>query len=88
MPKEVNQNQGEKQQARPCPKDCTKCGFQQHAFCAAQMSFYLVEKVNALQNQIDEQNKNMLAICEQIESMKSKEQQAEELINPITNITQ
>ena len=87
MPKEVNHNQGE-QQARPCPKDCTKCGFQQHAFCAAQMSFYLVEKVNALQNQIDEQNKNMLTISEQIESLKSREQQAEELINTIPNITQ
>lgn len=88
MAKEVNQNQGEQQQtARPCPKDCTKCGFQQHAFCAAQMSFYLVEKVNALQNQIDEQNKNMLAIAEQINSMKS-EHQSGELINPIQDIAQ
>ena len=82
-----NQNQGEQPQPRPCPKDCTKCGFQQHAFCAAQMSFYLVEKVNALQNQIEEQNKNMMTINEQINSLKS-EQQTEELINPIQDITQ
>lgn len=27
------------QQGRPCPKDCSKCGFHQHAFCAAKMSF-------------------------------------------------
>lgn len=87
MPKEINQNQGEQQQARPCPKDCTKCGFQQHAFCSAQMSFYLVEKVNALQNQIEEQNKNMLAIAEQISSMK-QEEHTKELINPIPDITQ
>ena len=87
MAKEVNQNQGDQQIARPCPKDCTKCGFQQHAFCSAQMSFYLVEKVNALQNQIDEQNRNILAISEQINSMKS-EQQAGELINPIQDIAQ
>ena len=82
-----NQNQGEQPQPRPCPKDCTKCGFQQHAFCAAQMSFYLVEKVNALQNQIEEQNKNMMTINEQINSLKS-EQQTGELINPIQDITQ
>lgn len=82
-----NVNQGEQQTARPCPKDCTKCGFQQHAFCAAQMSFYLVEKVNALQNQIEEQNKNMMTISEQINALKS-EHKAEELINPIQDITQ
>ena len=83
----INQNQGEQQTARPCPKDCTKCGFQQHAFCSAQMSFYLVEKVNALQIQIEEQNKNMLVISEQIDALKS-EQQAGELINPIQDIAQ
>ena len=87
MAKEVNQYQDEHQTARPCPKDCAKCGFQQHSYCAAQMSFYLVEKVNALQNQIEDQNKNMLAIAEQINLMKS-EQQAGELINPIQDIAQ
>lgn len=88
MAKEVNQNQGENQQtARPCPKDCSKCGFQQHAYCAAQMSFYLVEKVNALQIQIQEQGENMLTINKQINALKS-EKQSEELINPIQDITQ
>lgn len=82
-----NTNQEVQQQARPCPKDCTKCGFQQHAFCAAQMSFYLVEKINALQNQVDEQNKNMQIISEQINSLKS-EALTEELINPIQDIAQ
>ena len=87
MAKDNNVNPQEQQSVRPCPKDCTKCSFQQHAFCAAQMSFYLVEKVNALQNQIDEQNKNMQNIIEQINSLKS-EQQVGELINPIQDIAQ
>lgn len=82
-----NENPNQEQTARPCPKDCTKCGTQQQVYCAAQMSFYLVEKVNALQNQIEEQNKTMLTIAEQIESMKSEEN-SEELINPISEIAQ
>ena len=45
MAEELNPNPDKTQEARPCPKDCTKCGLQQHAFCSAQMSFYLVEKL-------------------------------------------
>lgn len=88
MAKEIeNQKQEEQPQARPCPKDCKRCGLQQQVYCAAQMSFYLVEKVSALQIQIEEQNKNMMIINEQLNSMKS-EQQAGELINPIQEIAQ
>lgn len=80
------QNQGERQMARPCPKDCTKCGFQQHAFCSAQMTFYLVEKVNALQMQIEELSKNIMTINEQMNAMRSEQER--ELINPIQDIAQ
>ena len=88
MAEELNKNKEEQQEARPCPKDCTKCGLQQHAFCSAQMSFYLVEKVNALQIQNEEFGKVMLTMANQISELRSERQRNEELINPIKNITQ
>jgi hypothetical protein len=38
---------------RPCPKDCSKCGFQQHAFCAAKMSFDSFTVMNAMLQRMD-----------------------------------
>lgn len=89
MAKESNKNQVEQQQqeARPCPKDCTKCSFQQHAFCSAQMCFYLVEKVNSLQVQNEGLSKALEDIANKIDAMES-EKQVKNLINPIQNITQ
>lgn len=73
-----NQAQEEQPKARPCPKDCTKCGFQQHAFCAAQMGFYTIEKLHEMQNQIS-------ALQQEVEKLKTSEQPLE-LSNPIENI--
>ena len=46
---ETNTNQQPpQQQQRVCPKNCRLCGFQQHAFCAAQMaltSFPMFDKI-------------------------------------------
>lgn len=88
MAEELNPNPDKTQEARPCPKDCTKCGLQQHAFCSAQMSFYLVEKVNALQIQNEEFGKTMLTMANQISELISERQRNEELINPIQDIAQ
>ena len=38
---------------KQCPKDCTKCGFYQHAFCAAKMSFDSFTVMNAMMQRID-----------------------------------
>ena len=73
MAKESNSdNQG----TRICPKDCSKCSFQQHAFCAAQMSFYLMEKVHNLEGKID-------ALNSKIEHLESSKDQSVDLINPL-----
>ena len=42
-------------QGRPCPKDCTKCNFQQHAFCAAKMSFDAFTVMSAMLQKLDAQ---------------------------------
>ena len=35
-------------QGRSCPKDCRQCGFQQHAFCSAQMAYTTLTMVQEL----------------------------------------
>ena len=38
---------------RPCPMDCTKCSFTQHAFCAAKMMFDMSQAIQTTREQID-----------------------------------
>ena len=70
--------QEEQQKSRPCPKDCTKCSWQQQLFCAAQMGFYTIEKLHEMQGQI-------IALQQEVEKLKSSEHPIE-LINPICDI--
>ena len=37
---------------KPCPQDCRKCGFQQHAYCAAQMAFGLSVQMEELAEKV------------------------------------
>lgn len=41
-----------KETPRPCPQDCRKCTFAQHAYCAAQMAFGLTVQMDALTEKI------------------------------------
>ena len=50
------------QQGRPCPKDCTRCSFQQHAFCAARMSFQMFEVMNSVIHRLDIQSQHIADI--------------------------
>lgn len=72
----AKQDNSDNQEPRMCPKDCSKCSFQQHAFCAAQMSFYLMEKVHNLEGKIDTLNSK-------IEHLESSKNQSVDLINPL-----
>lgn len=81
MAKEVENEkmqQEEQQKPRPCPKDCTKCSWQQHIFCSAQMGFYTIEKLHEMQGQIT-------ALQQEFEKLKTSEKPLE-LINPIENM--
>ena len=60
-------------QARPCPKDCTKCGYQQHAYCAARMSFQMFEVMNTVIQRLDAQSRQMAEIEQRIAAMQSPE---------------
>lgn len=39
-------------QGKACPKDCRKCGFHQHAFCAAQMAYTTLKLVQELSGRV------------------------------------
>lgn len=64
---------GSQQQARPCPKDCTKCGYQQHAFCAARMSFQMFEVMNAVIQRLDIQSQRIADMEARIAAIQSSE---------------
>ena len=64
---------GNRQQARPCPKDCTKCGYQQHAFCAARMSFQMFEVMNAIIQRLDIQSQRFADLESRIAAIQSSE---------------
>lgn len=60
-------------QARPCPKDCTKCGYQQHAYCAARMSFQMFEVMNGVIQRLDAQSQQIAALEQRIAALQSSE---------------
>ncbi len=63
----------QQQQARPCPKDCTKCGFQQHAFCAARMSFQMFEVMNGMIQRLDILSQRIADLEQRIVAIQSSE---------------
>ena len=60
-------------QARPCPKDCTKCGYQQHAYCAARMSFQMFEVMNGVIQRLDAQSQHIAEPEQRIAALQSSE---------------
>ena len=60
-------------QARPCPRDCTKCGYQQHAYCAARMSFQMFEVMNVILQRLDAQSQQIAALEQRIQALQSSE---------------
>lgn len=63
----------QQQQARPCPKDCTKCGYQQHAFCAARMSFQMFDVMNGIIQRLDIQSQRIADLEQRIAEIQSSE---------------
>ena len=61
------------QQSRPCPKDCTKCGFQQHAFCAAKMSFDAFAVMSQMLQRLDVQARKIDELSARIAAIHSAE---------------
>ena len=63
----------QQQQARPCPKDCSKCSFQQHAFCAAKMSFDAFTVMSAMLQKLDAQAAVIADMAVRLKAIESAE---------------
>lgn len=63
--------QQQPRQARPCPRDCTKCGYQQHAFCAARMSFQMFEVMNGIIQRLDIQSQRLADLEQRLAAIQS-----------------
>ena len=61
------------QQGRPCPKDCTRCGFQQHAFCAAKMSFDAFAVLSQMMQKLDAQSVKIAELSGRIAAIEATE---------------
>lgn len=61
------------QQARPCPKDCSKCSFQQHAYCAAKMSFDAFTVMSAMMQKLDAQATVIADMAVRLKAIESAE---------------
>lgn len=64
---------GAQQQPRPCPQDCSKCGLQQHAFCAARMSFQMFEVMNGVINRLDRQSQHISDLEKRLSAIQNTE---------------
>ena len=77
----------EQPQGRPCPKDCTKCTFQQHAFCAARMSFQSFEVMNSIIQRLDIQSQRITEMEGRMQELEnhlaSMQTSGEELSSPV-----
>lgn len=60
-------------QARPCPRDCSKCGYQQHAYCAASMLLQMFEVMNGVVRRLDAQSQQVAALEQRLAAMQSSE---------------
>jgi hypothetical protein len=67
------QQSAPQRQVRPCPKDCTKCGYQQHAFCAARMSFQMFDVLNNVIQRLDVQSQHIADLEQRIAAIQSSE---------------
>ena len=67
------QQPAQQPQGRPCPKDCTKCNFQQHAFCAAKMGFDSFAVMSAILQKLDAQATVIADMAVRLKAIESAE---------------
>ena len=69
------------QQPRVCPQDCRLCGFQQHAFCSAQMARTSFPMFDRLMERMDAMEKKFeQLIGERTETLAAPNTQPEHII--------
>lgn len=59
--------------ARPCPKDCRKCSWQQQVCCASLLSFQAFEVMNSIIQRLDIQSQRIADMETRISAIQSTE---------------
>lgn len=66
-------NQPAQQQARPCPKDCSKCSMAHQIYCAAKMTFDSFKVMNVIIQRLDAQSQRIEELEKRISAIQSSE---------------
>jgi hypothetical protein len=61
-----NNNNEEKMEARPCPRNCKLCSLAQQAFCGAQIGSINMGLIQSLVNKVEELDGKINRILEQV----------------------
>ena len=64
---------------RPCPRDCTRCSFQQHAFCAAKMAYEQFNLMSQVLQRLDAMSAAIADLATRVAELQSS---AENLASP------
>ena len=66
-------------QARPCPKDCSKCSWGHQVYCTAKMTFdsfsvmnSIIQGIEAMTAKVDAQSAVIADLCGRIAAMESE----------------
>lgn len=59
--------------ARPCPKDCRRCSWQQQICCASMLSFQSFEVMNSMIQRLDIQSQRIAELEAKIASIQSSD---------------
>ena len=60
-------------QARPCPKDCRRCSWQQQICCASMLSFQSFEVMNGIIQRLDIQSQRITELEAKLAAIQSSE---------------
>ena len=64
---------GQNMQARPCPKDCRRCSWQQQICCASMLSFQAFDVMNSIIQRLDVQAERLDTLEKKVQAISSSE---------------
>ena len=63
----------QQRQAKPCPKDCSKCSMGHQIYCAAQMTFNSFSVMNGIIQRLDIQSQRIADLEQRVAAIQSTE---------------
>ena len=63
----------QRQQGRPCPKDCRKCSMAQQICCASMLSFQMYDVLSTVIQRLDMQSQRLYGVETRLTEIRSSE---------------